>query len=387
MSDPRPAFDLAAWRREIPSLDARIHLANCSHAPQSNRVRAAADAYLDGWRRDGMDWDRWMADVDAARAAFARLIGASEEEVAVTTSVSAATASLASAQDFGDGRDGVVASGAEFPAVGHVWRAHERHGARLSWVPVTDGRIEPEAYEPFIDDRTRVVSACHGFYRNGFKQDVAAIAARAHAHGAIIYVDAYQTLGTCRLDVRALGIDVLAAGALKYLMAVPGIAFLYVRSELVERLEPALTGWFGRANPFAFDPKTLDWSASARRFETGTPPVLAACMARAGLEIIEDVGLDAIEAWTGALQRRLIEGGLERGLAIDGTTDPARKAPSTAFRCPGDAHAVEEALRDRRILASARGDVIRLAPHFFNTLDEIDRALDALVEVFDEAPA
>lgn len=385
MPDPRPSFDLAAWRREIPSLDARIHLANCSHAPQSKRVRAAADAYLDEWRRDGMDWDRWMADVDAARAAFARLIGASEEEVAVTTSVSAATAGLASALDFGGGRDGVVASGAEFPTVGHVWRAHERHGARLAWVPVTDGGIEPEAYAPFLDERTRVVSACHGFYRNGFKQDVGAIAARAHAHGAIVYVDAYQTLGTCRLDVGTLDIDVLAAGALKYLLAVPGIAFLYVRSGLIDRLEPALTGWFGRANPFAFDPRTLDWSPTARRFETGTPPVLAACMARAGLEIIEEVGLDAIEAWTGALQRRLIEGGLDRGLEVDGTTDPARKAPSTAFRCPAGAHAVEVALRERGILASARGDVIRLAPHFFNTLDEMDRSLDALAAVLRES--
>jgi len=380
-----PSFDLDAWRREIPLLDTYIPLANCSHAPQTHRTREAAEAYLDSWNRDGMDWERWLAEVEAAKAEFAALIGASPREIAVTTSVSAATASLASALDFSGPRNRVVASGAEFPTVGQVWHAHEKYGAEMTWVPVEDGVIATEAYDAAIDDRTRVVSACHAYYQNGWIQDIEGISDIAHAFGAWIYVDAYQSLGTCPIDVKALGIDVLSGGTLKYLMAAPGIAFIYVNSDRIEELEPALTGWFGRANPYDFDPARLDWSRTASRLETGTPPLMNAYVARAGLSIINEVGLEAIGAWTRTLQGRLIEGARARGMKIHGTTDVTRKAPSTAILCPEDPHAVEVGLRQRGVLASARGPVIRLAPHFFNTLEEIDAALDVLEDVFAES--
>ena len=376
-----PAYDLDGWRRQIPLLDAFIPLNNCSQAPQTHRTRAAAEAYLDSWNRDGMDWETWMEEVHRARAEFARLINASPDEVAVTTSVSAATASLASALDFTGRRTKVVATEAEFPTVGHVWLAHQKYGARLAWVPVRDGVVDLEAYDGVIDDETQIVSACHGYYQNGFKQDLAAIAEKTHAHGAWLYVDAYQTLGTCPVDVKALDIDFLSSGTLKYLMGMPGIAFLYVRQALIERLHPAVTGWFGRANPFAFQIKTLDWAPTANRFDTGTPPVISAYVARAGLSIINEIGPANIQAWTDRLSQRLIDGALARGLMIDGTTDIRQKAPSTAFVCPGDAHAVEARLRERGILASARGPVIRLAPHFYNTLEEMDGALDVLAEI------
>ncbi|MCG8467931.1 MAG: aminotransferase class V-fold PLP-dependent enzyme [Gemmatimonadetes bacterium] len=382
-TDPKgsPEFDLNAWRREIPLTERFIALNNCSHSPRMTQTSAAAASFLDSWDRDGMDWDGWLEEVEAAKRAFARLIGASTEEVAVTTSVSAATASIASTIDPRSSRNRILASEAEFPTVGHVWRAHEKYGIGVDWVPIEDDRIDPARYGA-VDERTRVVSATHAYYQNGFKQDLASIAATAHDAGAWLYVDAYQTLGTCPIDVRELEVDMLAGGALKYLLGLPGIAFLYVRAELIETLEPALTGWFGRANPYAFDAKRLDWSGTANRFETGTPPILSAFVARAGIEVIEAVGPAAIERWTRILQQRLIDGGRARGFEIHGTTDVDRKTPSTAFVCPADSHLIEVALRERGVLASARGPVIRLAPHFFNTLDEIDTALDALAEVF-----
>lgn len=380
-----PAYDLDGWRRQIPLLESFIPLNNCSHAPQTHRTRAAAEAYLDSWNRDGMDWETWMEEVHRAKVEFARLLNASPDEVAVTTSVSAATASLASALDFTGRRNKIVATEAEFPTVGHVWLAHQNYGATVDWVPVRDGLVDPAAYDGVIDERTLIVSACHGYYQNGFKQDLAAIAGQAHAHDAWLYADAYQTLGTCPVDVQALDVDFLSSGTLKYLMGTPGIAFLYVRRALIERLHPAVTGWFGRANPFAFQTQTLDWASTASRFDTGTPPVLSAYVARAGLSIINEIGPANIQAWTTHLAGRLIDGGLARGLTIHGTTDLRRKTPSTAFVCPGDSHTVETRLRARGILASARGPVIRLAPHFYNTLAEMDVALDALVEIFREA--
>ncbi len=375
-----PRYDLARWREQIPLLDTFIPLNNCSQAPQTRSTRNAAEAFLDSWNRDGMDWDAWITEVEHARAAFARLIHAGTDEIAVTTSVSAATASLASALSYAPPRNRIVLSEGEFPTVGHVWLAHRRYGAELDWVPVRAGSLHMEDYEAAIDERTLLVSACHGYYLNGFKQDLGALASLAHHRGALLYVDAYQTMGTCPLDVKALDIDVLACGTLKFLMGTPGIAFLYVRRDLIERLEPAVTGWFGRAEPFAFLTRRLDWSGTARRLDTGTPPVFNAYVARAGIEMLEEVGLDAIHAWTGALSRRLVEGGLARGLTVHGTTDAERKAPTTAFICP-DAHRVEAELRREGILVSARGPVIRLAPHFYNTVAEVERALDALARI------
>jgi selenocysteine lyase/cysteine desulfurase len=309
------------------------------------------------------------------------------DEIAVTSSVSQAVSALASALSFDGARNRVVASAAEFPTVGHVWLAQQPRGASVDWVPLeSDGTIDLADYQSRIDERTRVVSACHAYFANGFKQDVAAITRLAHANGAIVFVDAYQTLGTEPIDVKALGVDALAGGTLKYLMACAGIAFLYVRRELAEQLRPTVTGWFGRVNPFAFDPTALDWAPGARRFDGGTPPIINAYIARAGLEIIHEVGPAEIAAWTRALSDHLVRGGHDRGLVQYGPADASRKSPSTAFVVGSDSASVERGLRARGIIASARGHVIRLAPHFYSTLDDVEQALDALAAVLDDRP-
>ena len=379
-----PPFDIAALRAKIPILERAIPLNNCSQAPLTSVTRDAAARYMESWNSRGMDWDEWMGEVELARRAFAAMINAEPDEVAVVSSVSAATSAIATAIDFGSGRDVVVASGAEFPAVGHVWKAQERRGARVRWVALRDGHVPLEMYEGAIDERTAIVSAAHAYYQNGAVQDVAAIARLARSHGALSYVDAYQSLGVLPVDVRAMDLDLLASGTLKYLMGTPGIAFLYVRRALVARLEPLTTGWFGRVNPFAFDATRLDWSASASRFDGGTPPIFSAYVSRAAMEWLHGIGSGAIAEWTQHLSTRLVEGALARGLALHGPGLAVPKTPSTAILCE-DAHAVESALRTRGIIASARGPVIRLAPHFYNTVAEIDHALDALVEVLAEA--
>jgi len=327
-----------------------------------------------------MDWDEWMSEAARAKAEFATRIGATAADIAVFSSVSEATSAVAIALDFGGARRTLVVSEAEFPTVAHVWLAQERRGARVSWAAVRDGVIDAAVYDSLIDDSTALVSSCHGYFMNGFLQDVARIAARARDAGALSFVDAYQTLGTIPINVRALGVDFLAAGNLKFLMGIPGIAFLYVRPEIVASLEPTVTGWFGRTDPFAFNNKGLDWAPTASRFDTGTPPVINAYVARAGMAIVNEVGPQRIRSWLEILGQRLIDGGRARGLALHGTGDMTGKTSTTAF-VVRDSHAVEAAMRARGVLPAARGSVIRLAPHFYNTIEDVDRALDLLAEV------
>jgi selenocysteine lyase/cysteine desulfurase len=379
------AIDVPAWRATIPLLSTAIPMNHCSHAPQLAATRTAAENYLRSWNEHGMDWPGWMTEVEAARAAFARIINARPEDVAVCTSVSQATALVASALDFRGPRRTVVASGAEFPTVGHVWLAQERLGAHVRWVPARNGIIPLADYEPAIDGATFIVSACHASYQSGFKQDVGALAARAHAQGALIFVDAYQSLGIARVDVNDLDIDFLVGGCLKFLLGVPGIAFLYVKPGLAETLQPAATGWFGRADPFAYRAHELTWAAGARRFDTGTPPVPSAYIARAGLDVINQVGTSAIETRMRALKTYLIERAVQRNLVVLGSTDPDQTVATTAFLCGAtDSAQVEAALRARGVIASARGPALRLAPHFYTTEEDIDTSLDALADALAE---
>jgi selenocysteine lyase/cysteine desulfurase len=374
-----PAYDLEAVREEIPLLRSLVPMNNCSQAPQCDATRRAAEAYLTSWARDGMDWPTWIAEVEAARGEFAALIGAEAEDVAVGTSVSQVTASLATGLDFTGRRFRVVVSGAEFPTVAHVWSAQERFGAEVVGVPAVDGAVPLEGYESAIDEETLVVSAAHAYYQTGGKQDIGAIAELAHAQGALLYVDAYQILGTEPFHAPSCGADFVSSGNLKFLMGIPGIAFLWVRPGLADRLTPAVTGWFGRRDPFAFDTR-LDWADGARRLDTGTPPIFEAYVCRAGMAWIRTLGLDAIGSWTATLSHRLMEGGRARGLRVLGPSAADAKAPTTAFLSP-DSHAAEAAMRAKGFIASARGPAVRLAPHFYTTLDEVDQALDALAEV------
>jgi len=380
MPVPEPGYDIDALRRRIPLLASCIPLNNCSQGPQTDATRAAAERYLESWNRSGMDWDAWIEEVRLAKVAFAALIGASSEDIAVFSSVSEAMSAVASALDFSGNRRRVLLSEIEFPTTGHIWLAQHRRGAQVSWVAQHDGVIQTSEYEAAIGDDTAIVAACHGYFLNGFTQDLSAIVKRAHAHGALVFADAYQTVGTQRIDVRESGVDFLASGTLKYLMGVPGIAFLYVRPELVNSFEPLVTGWFGRSNPFSFDIKGLTWSGGASRFDSGTPPIINAYIARAGMELIAEIGVGRIRAWHEVLAARLRDGGSERGLTLHGTTDLARKTANTAFLV-NDSHAIEQAMRARGVLPSARGPVIRLAPHFYNTLADIDTALDLLAEL------
>ncbi len=371
------AVVLDAWRREFPILATTIHVANCSQSPQSLWVRRAIETYLDNWLTVGMDWDYWIQEVNLAKAEFARLINAEPDEIAVSTSVSEAVASVASALDMSGKRRKIVATEAEFPTVGHVWLAHQKYGCKVEFVPVRNGEVPLDEYARYVDDETLMTSVTHVYYQNGFKQDLAAIVEIAHARGSMVLVDAYQSLGTMPVDVKALGIDVLTSGNLKYLLGIPGIAFLYVRKDLVPRLKPAVTGWFGQENPFAFKVHYLDYASDARRFDTGTPPVMPAFAARAGMEIINAVGPAEIGRRIEALSAHCIDGVRRRGLDLASIPDPRRKGATTSVRVP-DPHAMEVALKRRGIIASARGDVIRIAPHFFTRFEDIDSVLDEL---------
>lgn len=374
------------WRKEFPILENVIHVANCSQSAQSKRVRGAITSYLDNWLTVGMDWEQWVQEVYLAKVEFAKLINASPDEIAITTSVSEAVSSIAGALDYSGSRNKVVVTDAEFPTVNYVWLANQKSGAKVDFIAVNDNHeIELSEYERYIDETTLITSVTQVYYLNGFKQDLKAISDIAHRKGSLLLADCYQGLGTEPVDVKAMNIDILTSGNLKYLFGIPGVAFLYVNKDLVSKLKPTVTGWFGQDNPFLFQSRYLDWASDTRRFETGTPPIMTSYAAREGLAIINEVGVDRIKDRIDMLSEYALELCLERDLDLVSPLNVNRKGGTTAIKVSHimDSHELEHDLRVKNIIASARGEYIRVAPHFYNKKEELKIVFDEIKRILD----
>ena len=380
MKRPQPPSRIEDWRAQFPILRRAVYLANCSQSPQSVRVRKAVDAYLDDWAETGMNWQRWMEEVDLSKREFARLIGARPEEISMHGSASQAISTVANSFDYSGKRNRVIVTEADFPTVVVIWKACLRLGLTLDIVPVVRGEIDPASYKRFLDERTLLLCLPHVYYQNGFKQDIGPIAEMAHRKGALLFVDAYQALGTEPVDVRQMDIDILVSGNLKYLLGLPGSAYLFVKKELVPGMKPTATGWFGQENPFSFDIREFRYADDARRFDTGTPIVAAAYAASEGMRIINEIGVAGIKPWIDELSRYALGGIEERGFETSSPKDISKKGAITAVPVPSPQEAEME-LKKRGIIVSARGNTVRLAHHFFVLPEDIDRALDSLEEI------
>ena len=353
-----------------------VYVNSCSAGALSEDVRAAYGEYLGDWEAEGSPWERWIERTEQARGAFARLVGAESRDVAVTTSLSAAVSALATGLDLAR-RPKVVLTDWEFPTVGQIWHAQEQRGAEVVHVSEVAGELPLEGFAEAIDERTALVSITDVCYRNGARVDVPGVVALARQHGALVLLDAYQSAGSLPLDVAALGVDLLAAGTTKYLLGSPGLAFLWCRPGLAERITPAATGWFADEDVFAMDVQDYSPAADARRFQSGTPPVPSVYAGLAGMALIERAGVAEVAEHVAGLNARLEAGLDELGATVVTPRDRERRG---ALMCVAatDAPALVRALRAGDIVTSERAGSVRISPHLYNREDDIDAVLAAL---------
>lgn len=369
---------VADFRAHFPALSDTVHLASCSQGALSEALAGAMLEFQHSIRAHGAPWDLWMEKVGVARARFARLIGADLDEVAVVSCASEGAYHVASTRSW-SARPRIVTTDMEFPSVAHVWLAQRPRGADVVHVPDRDGIVELEDYRDHIDDRAGLVSVPLISYRNGLRLPVKAVAALAHAHGARVFVDAYQGVGVEPVDVRDLGCDYLVSGALKYMLGIPGIAFLYVRGGTTDEVAPSMTGWFGRENPFSFDPRHIDHPAHARRFESGTPSIPSAYGAVAGMRMLDQLDPARVQAHITELTRSLQEQLSAAGEITRSPKDDALRGPQVALYDP-DTYGLNAYLKHRSIIASPRGEVIRLSFHYYNDETDVTRVVRAVAD-------
>ena len=363
-------------RDRFPIFERLAYINSCSQGALSGAVRAAYDAYLTGWEERGAPWDYWVERSETARATFARFVGGEADDVAVTTSVSAGLSSLASAIGFSERRK-VVISDFEFPTVGQIWHAQELRGAEVVHVPADGSEIPLERFEQAIDEQTAVVSIAAVCYRNGARLPVEEITRIAHERGALVVLDAYQALGTYPFDVRELEVDVLAGGALKYLLGSAGLAFMWCRPGLSERLLPTQTGWFADKDIFEMDNDDYSPSPTARRFQSGTPPVPSLYAGIAGLELLMEIGVAETREHVNGLNERLIAGVDELGATL---VTPRAVEQRGALVCVAstDAPRLVRILGDNGVITSERDGNLRVSAHAYNTNDDIDKLVAVL---------
>jgi selenocysteine lyase/cysteine desulfurase len=364
-------------RHRFPIFERLVYINSCSQGALSDAVRNAYARYLDDWDEKGAPWDYWVERGEAARVAFGRLVNADREEIAVTTSLSAGVSALATGLRFAR-RPKIVLTDFEFPTVGQIWHAQEARGARVVHVAAAeDGTIPLEHFERAIDEETAIVSLTHVSYRTGSMLDAIRVARLAHDHGALVLLDAYQSVGSLPLDVRALEVDFLAAGALKYLLGSAGLGFFYARQDVIEKVWPMATGWFADKDIFEMDHRDYSPAGTANRFQSGTPPIPAIYAGIAGIELMEEIGVAETREHVQTLNSRLIEGLDELRAKVATPRRPKRRGALICVRSV-DAPALVTALRREGIVTSSRDGNLRISAHCYNSVEDVDAVLASL---------
>jgi selenocysteine lyase/cysteine desulfurase len=379
-------YDIHALRqREFPWAERgeTIYLNHASTGPLPAR---AVEALSEAARLRAEPW-RFSADLQfgtlaRSRELVARMIGARPSEIALMVNTSYGLNLAARALPFAAG-DVVLTSDREYPSNVYPWMALERtRGVTLRMVPCTNGVPDEDAIVRALDEpRVRCVVLSWVSFATGARIDLERIGCACRERGIWFVVDAIQGVGTAPIDVHSLPIDLLACGAQKWLLGPWGTGFVYVRDALVQALEPVEVSWMATRGSDDFTRLTdyeFVWREDARRFEVITLPYQDFFGFAASLELFFDVGLDAAYAHIASLADRIVQWTASRDdVALVTPADPSRRAGVIAVR-PRDAVRASERLTNAGVIHSLREGAIRLSPHFYNTADEIDRALALL---------
>lgn len=379
MTDP-----LLTFRDEFPILARTTYLVSNSLGAMPRGVPERLAEYVDQWAELGVRaWAKgWWEMPVSVGDEIAPLIGAGPGEVAMLPNVTIAQTSVLSALDYSNGRDAIVMTDLDFPSVRYVYdELATRLGARIVVVPSDDGiGIDTQRLIEAIDHRTRLVAISHVLFQSAYIMDAAAICRRAHEVGALVSLDAFHSVGAIPVDVKALGADFLSGGVLKWLCGGPGGAFLYVAPSVGAKLSPSFTGWQAHERPFAFEPD-MHYAGNAWRWLNGTPSIPSLFAAIEGPRILRQAGIDRIREKSVRQTTRLIELADARGYPVTAPRASEQRGGTVAFGVP-HAYGVAQALLANDVIVDYRPSAgIRLAPHFYTTDAELERAVSMIDDI------
>jgi kynureninase len=375
---------LLELRAEFPILERTTYLVSNSLGAMPRAVPHRLADYAEQWAAHGVRaWAKGWWDMPVRVGdEIAPLIGAGPGEIAMLPNVTIAQTSVLSAFDYSGGRDTIVMTDLDFPSVRYVYdELATRLGARIVVVPSDDGiGIDAQRVVDAIDERTRLVAISQVLFRSAYVMDVEPIIRRAHDVGALVSLDAFHSVGIIPVDVKALGVDFLSGGVLKWLCGGPGGAFLYASPETTSRLSPSFTGWQAHERPFAFESE-MDYADHAWRWLNGTPPIPALYAAIEGPRILRRAGIDRVREKSIRQTSKLIELADARGYRVTAPRDSARRGGTVAFDVP-HSYGVAQALLANDVIVDYRPNAgIRVAPHFYTSDEELLRAVEMIDDI------
>lgn len=375
MSDPRAEEQaLVAARDEFPTCAKAVHLMSHTFGPTPKGARELALRYLDEWETQTIHvWEKWYPFLLEFNAVLGRILGVKGGSVIPVANCTTAEIIIASSFDYrASERRKIVYDDLVFPSIHYVWEMQQRNGAEICVVK-SDGFNPPvEALLEAIDEKTLVVPISHVMFRGGGMYDAKRVIDRAHEVGALVFLDVYQSAGIVPLDLEAWGCDMASGGCLKWLCGGAGAGYLYVNDAVLDRLMPTATGWFGHANPFAFELGPMKYGKGAMRFIGGVPTIPALYTARAGLDIIERLGVENIRKKSVRQTKLLRELLGARGVDVRTSAKEAEHGGFVTVDFP-NVEAVSKELTRRNFLQDFRsGGGMRVSPHFFTTDAELE---------------
>ena len=324
----------------------------------------------------------WYAGVQRVKQLAAKLVHApSEREIAFVANTSTGLSMVAGGLDWVAG-DNVVITGVEYPANRYPWQHLHRLGVELIVVPQEpDGRIPEEEVAEAVNDRTRVVSVSHVQYSSGFRLDLRPISKMVHRAGGYLCVDAIQSVGALPVDVQEMGIDFLSADGHKWLLGPEGCGIFYCREDLIEMLQPPIVGWMCMVEANRYGDYRYEFETDARRFEPGSYNIAGILALGASIELLLDYGIENVWARIEALTQRLCEGLAGIGCRVISPRDPNERSGIVTFDPPDSAGSPGEIiskLATEKIVIVEREGHLRASPHFYNTVEQMDRLVEAI---------
>jgi cysteine desulfurase / selenocysteine lyase len=366
----------ARWRGEFPVTENLIYLNHAAVAPLPRRAaeamqRQAEDACLHG----SLHYPEWMAACEGVRGATARMVNAEPGEIALVKNTSEGIATVALGFPWKAG-DRIVAFHEEFPANYYIWKKlEETRGVRVEWLSCFDGLEKVEA----AARGARFLAISFVQYLSGFRADLEAIGAICRREGVFFFVDAIQGLGAFPFDVRAMKVDAFAADGHKWLLGPEGAGVLYIAKEWQDRIEPVEFGWTNVAGWADYASRDMTLRTDAGRYEPGTLNVIGSFGLRASMELLLEVGIAEVSKAILAVTDRLAEGARAKGYEVLGERTAATAAGIVCLRKPGvDARVTHAHLRERGMFGAPRQGWVRLSPHFYVSLEDADRVVEAL---------
>lgn len=376
--------DISYWRREFPIVNTCTYLVSHSLGAMPRRTAGYLQQFADQWSSRGVRaWhEGWWEIGRETGNLLAPILGAAPDTISMHQNVTVAQGVIASCFSYDGPRRRIVMTDLEFPSNHYLFEGFRRYGAEIVRVPAPDPiRLDTGRFLEAIDERTILVPLSLVLFKSAFITDVRAVIEKAHRVGAHVILDVYQGAGTVPIRLRDWGADFAVGGSVKWLCGGPGAGYLYVRPDLAATLQPAFVGWAAHESPFDFATGAIRYAPHPERFQSGTPNVPSLYSARAGYEIVGSIGVEAIRERSLLLTRRLMDGAAAAGFRLHTPAADHERGGSVIVDVPDGAAVADELIRRGVIVDHRPGAGIRVAPHFYNTEDEIDRAIATLAEI------